>query len=156
MLYRRRRRECKAGHPEQSFSTEFEERKRRWTAVTAPELFRERFRRSSSAHSANLWEWDAARAIAAQFEETENWSGNPPEPPQAVPVDQTKKCAMITDACKLFLDELIEAAAFATHKKCHLLMAQLVKFPPKVQHQQLNERPTHIALWLCRQQVQAS
>jgi len=29
-LYRRHRRECKAGHPEQSFSSEFEERKKGW------------------------------------------------------------------------------------------------------------------------------
>jgi hypothetical protein len=69
-LYRRHRRECKAGHAEQSFSTEFEERKRGWKRCECPIVISGTLQKKFKRHSTNLWEWDAARAIAGQFEAT--------------------------------------------------------------------------------------
>jgi integrase len=128
-LYRRHRRECKAGHKEQSFSSEFEERKRGWTRCECPIVVSGTLQKKFKRHSTNLWEWDAARAIATQFETAGSWDGTRVvHMPQPERPDTSTGRATITDACKVFLDELAETAALATHKKYRLLMARFVKF----------------------------
>jgi integrase len=126
-LYRRHRRECKAGHPHNSFSTEFEERKRGWVRCECPVVCSGTLQKRFKRHSTNLWEWDAARAVAGQFEAAGSWSVQT-LPISAEPVKNSSKSVHIPEACKLFLGELAETAAFATHKKYRLLMARLVKF----------------------------
>lgn len=127
-LYRRHRRECKAGHPEQYLSTEFEERKRGWKRCECPIVvsgtLQNKFRRQSTGH----WEWHDARAIAARLERAGNWDGTIPEPLQAQVPSKSEQRSTIQSACKLFLDELAETAAFATHKKYRLLLKRLVAF----------------------------
>lgn len=129
-LYRRHRRDCKAGHPEDHLSTEFDERKRGWKRCECPIVLsgtlQKKFRRQSTGH----WEWDAARSVAAQFEKAGNWDGAAPEPLQPAPSTDTsgEKRVTIVFGTKAFLDELAETAAFATHKKYRLLMARLIRF----------------------------
>jgi integrase len=127
-LYRRHRRECKAGHPEQYLSTEFEERKRGWKRCECPIVvsgtLQKKFRRESTGH----WEWDDARHIARRLEEAGTWDGTIPQPPQRQVPSKAEQRTTIQTACKLFLDELAETAAFATHKKYRLLLKRLVAF----------------------------
>ncbi|MGA7342221.1 MAG: hypothetical protein WBX18_16555 [Terracidiphilus sp.] len=65
-LYSRHRKECEAGHPEDFKSGEFEEGRCGWKwggcQIRAPATIRGKFKRQSTGQ----WEWDAARAIAAQ------------------------------------------------------------------------------------------
>jgi len=127
-LYRRHRRGCKAGHAEQSYSTEFDERKRGWKRCECPIVVSGTLQKRFNRHSTGEWEWDAARAIASQFEARGTWNGAAPEPPPVIPPSENKKRMAIAPACKLFLVELSETAAFATHKKYRLLMARFEKF----------------------------
>jgi len=83
-LYRRHRRECEAGHPEDFKSGEFEEGRRGWKRCGCPIHASGTIRRKFERQSTGQWEWDAARAVAAQRESTETWYGLPrmeaPEP----------------------------------------------------------------------------
>jgi hypothetical protein len=58
-LYRRRRQECKAGHPEESRSGEFEERKKGWN-----DLRIRRHRRKLQRKYGNT-AWDDAKAVTS-------------------------------------------------------------------------------------------
>jgi hypothetical protein len=71
------------------------------------------FRRQSTG----FWEWDDARRIARRLEEAGAWDGTIPELPQPQVASKSERRTTIEAACKLFLDELAETAAFATHKK---------------------------------------
>jgi len=70
-LCRRHRKECEAGHPEDFKSGEFEEGRRGWKRCGCPihasGTIRGKFKRQSTGR----WEWDAARAVAALWENTE-------------------------------------------------------------------------------------
>ena len=72
-LYRRHRKGCEAGHPEDFKSGEFEEgrrgRKRCACPIHASGTIRGDFKRQSTGQ----WEWDASRVIVAQWESTETW-----------------------------------------------------------------------------------
>ena len=67
-LYRRHRRDCKAGQQEDSRSGEFEERRRGWKKCDCPIFaagsFEGRRQRKSTGH----WEWDDAKAAVAGWE----------------------------------------------------------------------------------------
>lgn len=85
-LYRRHRKECEAGHPEDFKSGEFEEGRRGWKRCRCPihasGTIRGKFKRQSTGQ----WEWDAARAVTAHWESAETWCELPlmeaPEPYQ--------------------------------------------------------------------------
>jgi integrase len=77
-LYRRHRRDCKAGHPEQLHSSEHDERKKGWKRcecpITASGTLAGRFRR----HSTGRWEWDAAKAVLDELEKAGSWANAAP------------------------------------------------------------------------------
>lgn len=128
-LYRRHRRECKAGHPEQSFSSEFEERKKGWKRCECPIVVSGTLQKKFKRQTTGQWEWEAARSIAAQYESIRTWNGKPePPPPLAHPQSKYGKTIAIPEACKIFLDELAESAAPATHKKYRLLLKRFEAF----------------------------
>jgi hypothetical protein len=72
-LYRRHRKECEAGHPEDFKRGEFEEGRRGWKRCGCPihasGTIRGKFKRQSTGQ----WEWEAARAVATQWESKEMW-----------------------------------------------------------------------------------
>jgi integrase len=72
-LYRRHRRQCTARHSHNSFSTEFEERKRGWKRCECPIVVAGTLQKKFKRHSTNLWEWDQVRPIAAAFEQAGSW-----------------------------------------------------------------------------------
>ena len=77
-LYRRHRKECEAGHPEDFKSGEFEEGRRGWKRCGCPihasGTIRGKFKRQSTGQ----WEWDAARAVATQWENRRRGASCPP------------------------------------------------------------------------------
>ena len=103
-LYRRHRRECKAGHPEQSFSTEFDERKRGWKRCECPIVVSGTLKKQFRRHSTALWEWEAARSIAREFEAAGSWDRTIPESPQPTIAELLPDLTKITDATEAFLD----------------------------------------------------
>jgi site-specific recombinase XerD len=79
-LYRRHRRDCTAGHPEDSLSSELEERRKGWRRcecpLTASGTLKKQYRRQSTG----AWEWDAAKAIVARWKEAGRWGDSAPVP----------------------------------------------------------------------------
>jgi len=126
-LYRRHRRDCKSGHPEESLSTDFDERKRGWRRCECPIVVSGTLNRKFRRQSTGKWEWVEAREIAAGLELAGSWDREIVPRPAPLP-EHTDHRYPIPQATKAFLDELRETAAFATHKKYRLLMARLNKF----------------------------
>ena len=126
-LYRRHRRECKAGHPHQFRSSEFEERKRGWKRCECPIVVSGTLNKNFRRESTGKWEWDDARAVAAGVEAAGSWGVDIIPRPEPLPEAGPHRCP-IAEATKSFLAELQETAAFATHKKYRLLMARFIKF----------------------------
>jgi hypothetical protein len=73
-LFRRHRKECEAGHPEDSRSGEFEEHRRGWKrcgcAIHVSGSLGGKFKRQST----DQWYWDAAKAVVAQWESAGAWT----------------------------------------------------------------------------------
>jgi hypothetical protein len=76
-LYRRHRKECEAGHPEDLRNGEFEEARRGWKRcaclIHASGTAAGKFKRQSTGQ----WEWKAAKSIAAQWEAGVGWTDPP-------------------------------------------------------------------------------
>jgi integrase len=126
-LYRRHRSECKAAHRHNSFSTEFEERKRGWKRCECPIFLSGTLQKKFRRHSTNLWEWDDARAISKAFEQAGNWDGAvAPRQPEAP--SHTAERIAVEHAVKVFLAELSETIAAGTHKKYRLLLTKFKEF----------------------------
>jgi hypothetical protein len=125
-LYRRHRRDCKAGHPEESRSGEFDERKKGWKRCSCPIFasgtLQGKFRRQTTGQ----WEWTPAKAVVAELDKLGSWNGEVIAPqalsettvPQRVTVERVVKT----------LAELQETIAAGTHKKYRLLLTKLKEF----------------------------
>jgi integrase len=104
-LYRRHRRECTAGHPEDSRSGEFEERKKTWRKCACPIFLSGtlagKFRRDNTGAT----EWSDARDVATQREAAGSWDGLAPIPDPATPPGDTGAagCITIVDATEAFI-----------------------------------------------------
>ena len=114
-VYRRHRRECKARHPEDSSSGEFEERKKGWKRCECP-IFASgtldrKFHRKSTGH----WEWEPAKTAAAEWEAAGSWTGTKPQPPAPEPQRQPK--TTIERAASVFIAERQEVSAPNTLRK---------------------------------------
>jgi integrase len=124
-LYRRHRRDCKGGHPEDSRSGEFEERKKNFKHCDCPIFLSgslaKKFRRQSTAQ----WEWPQAHTILRQYETVDSWTGQKPILPLPEP---ERRRTTIEHAVKTFLTELEEHAAFATQKKYRLVLKNFEQF----------------------------
>jgi integrase len=74
-LYRRHRRECKGGYPENHISSDLDERRKNWRRCECPIFasgtLQGKFRRKSTGQ----WEWADAKAIAGKWESAANWDG---------------------------------------------------------------------------------
>jgi len=127
-VYRRHKRNCKAGHPKDFRSNEFEERRKGFKKCSCPIFASGTLSGISRRETTGRWEWDDAKAIAAAWDAAGTWGKADPTPAVPPPPEAKANRTTIADACKLFLDELAETAAFATHKKYRLLMARFEKF----------------------------
>jgi integrase len=126
-LYRRHRKECEGGHPEDARTGQFEEGRRGWKRcaciIHVAGTLGKKFNRRQTGET----DWERARAVADACQKTGSWDGEITPPPQPLPQPSPHRVNVST-ATKTFLDELQETAAFATHKKYRLLMARLKKF----------------------------
>jgi site-specific recombinase XerD len=126
-IYRRHRRDCKAGHPEDSLSSELQERKKGWKRcdcpLTASGTLAGRYRRQSTRQ----WEWEAAKAVTARWEANRTWGDvTPPQPTQ---LPQTPPRVTIADATQAFLDKVLSRAlAQATNHKYETFVRQFHAF----------------------------
>jgi hypothetical protein len=96
-LYRRHRRDCKAGHPEDSRTGEFEERRKGFKRCDCPIFAAGTINGRRKRQSTAQWEWDAARTAIAQIEAT----GSIPAPPPPEPAQPQR--STIKDATAAFL-----------------------------------------------------
>jgi integrase len=127
-LYRRHRRDCKSGHPEELRTSEYDERKKGWKRCECPIFasgtLQGKFRRQTTGQ----WEWAPAITIAAQWEANKNWAGldaiSTPPPQESAPSERIT----VEHAVKVFLAELSETIAAGTHKKYRLLLSKLKEF----------------------------
>ena len=74
VLYRRRRRDCKSGHPEELRTSEYDERKKGWKrcecAIFVSGTLEAKFKRQNTGQ----WEWEDSKLIAAKWETCGSWS----------------------------------------------------------------------------------
>jgi hypothetical protein len=128
-LYRRHRRDCKAGDPEEFHSGEFDEKKKGWKRCACPIFASGTFPGRAGRRSTGRWEWDDAKAIAETWERAGAWDGTPP-PPAVVPDEPAKPARIsIADAVKVFLTSREGAKiAPATLRKYRTFAKQLTDF----------------------------
>src|SRR2546427_13093411 len=88
-LYRRHRKECEGGHPEDIRSGEFEEGRRGWKKcaclIHVSGTLGGKFNRKQTGKS----DWDEAKALVASWETADSWDGKAepvPPPPISTPV----------------------------------------------------------------------
>lgn len=126
-LYRRRRRDCKSGQPEDSLSSELDERKKGWKRcdcpLTASGTLASRYQRQSTKQ----WEWEPARAVVARWEANRSWAAAPAYlPAQTAPAAPR---VTIAEATKAFLDKVLSRGlAPATNRKYEAFLRQITAF----------------------------
>lgn len=125
-LYRRHRRDCKAGHSEESRSGEFEERKKGWNRCDYPIFASGSLNEIFKRQSTGKWEWDDAKIIASEWAKTGDWDG--PLPQVAGDAVECRQRVTIERAVKAFLNEFQEHASFATQKKYRPILKQFTAF----------------------------
>ncbi|HJY07699.1 MAG TPA: hypothetical protein VJ323_15385, partial [Bryobacteraceae bacterium] len=85
-LYRRHRKECEGGHPEDSRSGEFEEGRRGWKKCGCLIHTSGTLGGKCNRKHTGKADWDEAKAIAAVWEKADSWDGKAkPEPIPASP-----------------------------------------------------------------------
>ena len=67
-MYRRHRRDCKAGHKEELRTSEYDERKKGWERCECPIFVSGTLQGTFKRQTTGQWEWDAARPIVASYE----------------------------------------------------------------------------------------
>lgn len=127
-LYRRHRRDCKAGHPEELRTTEYDERKKGWKRCECPVFVSGSLAGTFRRQSSGRWEWDDARAIAGQFEAAGSWEARPPTPAPAPSEPSPPVRITIDQAVKAFTAEFEKHAAANTRKKYRILLKKLTRF----------------------------
>jgi site-specific recombinase XerD len=103
-LYRRHRRDCKSGHPEESRSSELEERHKSWRRCECPifatgTFVKGRRQRKSTAE----WQWEPAKAIAARWEAAGSWDQTTTPSAGIKPAQAAVPRMSITDATEAYL-----------------------------------------------------
>ena len=74
-LYRRHRRDCKAGHPEDSKSSDLDERRKGWKRCECPIFVTGSLQGKFRRQSTGKWEWSDAKAVAESLETAGTFSG---------------------------------------------------------------------------------
>ena len=102
-VYRRHRRDCEAGRPEDSASGEFAERARGWKRCACVIFVSGTLAGHFQRKRTGAITWDDARAYADAIEDLGSWSGEPAPaaPAQDAPVAPAR--ITIADATSIFL-----------------------------------------------------
>ena len=118
-LYRRHRLKCEATHPEDSCSSEHDERRRGWKRCTCGIHVSGTLGGKFSRRATSTELWDDARAYVTALESAGSWDGQavaplrvdvpPPEPQAAPEIPPAKPRIAVAEACKLFRDHRASA-----------------------------------------------
>lgn len=130
-LYRRHRRDCKAGHSEERRSSEYDERKKGWKRCECPIFISGTLQGTFKRQSTSKWEWDQARSIALHLEHAGSWADKvtPPTPPSAPEAPRQQTRINIATAVKVFLSNRESAKiAPSTFRKYRTFTNQLAAF----------------------------
>jgi integrase len=128
-LYRRHRRDCKSGHPEEFHSGEFDERKKGWKRCACPIFASGTLAGRSRRQSTGKWEWDDAKVIAGVWEQAGTWNGAPPPATPAPDKPLTPQRITIAEAVKVFLSNREGARiASSTLRKYRTFTKQVTTF----------------------------
>lgn len=100
-LYRRHRRECKAGHPEELRSSEYDERRKGWKRCECPIIVSGTLARKFRRQPTGEWEWEPARAVVDAFERAGSWTVA--IPPASQPEEPAAARVKVEDATEAFL-----------------------------------------------------
>lgn len=130
-LYRRHRKECEAGHPEDFRTSEFDEGRRAWKrcgcVIHVCGTLAGKFSRRQTGKAT----WAEAKAVAAQFEAAGNWSGEViaavVEPAPVVPTPPSTGVT-VDRAVDLFLSDHAAALSANTQKKYNQVIGKLRQF----------------------------
>lgn len=130
-LYRRHRLDCEAKRPEDSRSSEREERRKGWgRKCYCPIHLSGTLDGTFSRKSTGSTDWTEARRIAEKYEQAGSWTGQRIEAPVAVPAPSLEKPrTTIVHACDAFVRSR-EAAGLtpATLRKYRTFTKQLTAF----------------------------
>jgi integrase len=132
-LYRRHRRDCKGGHPQNSRTSEYDERKRGWARCECPIFVSGTLQEVFKRQNTGRWQWEDARPLAISYEQAGDWER---QVSPALPAPQNERSQRselttrktIDSAVKTYLAEFGEHAAFATQKKYRLMLNKLKSF----------------------------
>jgi integrase len=128
-LYRRHRRGCKGGHPEELRTSEYDERKKSWNRCDCPIFVSGSLAKSFRRRSTGRWQWDEAKSIVLKLEKAGTWAETLADPPAAPPTEPALPSRVtIERAIKAFTAEFEEHAAPNTLKKYGILLAKLKAF----------------------------
>ncbi|SPF51041.1 hypothetical protein SBA4_4590004 [Candidatus Sulfopaludibacter sp. SbA4] len=127
-LYRRHRRDCKAGHLEESRTSEYDERKKGWRRCECPIFVSGTLQGTFKRQNTGQWEWDGAKPIAVNYEDIGTWNAAAPSPiqPSIDPIPPPR--TTIERAMSAFTAEFATHAAPNTQKKYKLLLGKLKSF----------------------------
>ena len=129
VLYRRHRRDCKAAHPEESRTSEYDERKKGWRRCECPIFVSGTLLGKFKRQNTGQWEWDSARPICSDWESAGNWAGPQPKSPEPLlVVAQLSGRITVVEAIQTFMAEIENHAAPNTVKKYRLLLSKLKAF----------------------------
>jgi integrase len=132
-LYRRHRLECESGKPEDSRSTEHEERRKGWGRKCLCQIHLSgtldgKFSRKATGTS----DWIEAQRIADAFENAESWTGTPKPPPVAPDPAPSKVRSTVTEACKMFVSSReVAGLAEASLRKYRTFEKQITAYADK-------------------------
>ena len=125
-LYRRHRKECEGGHPEDSRSGEYEESRRGWKRcaclIHASGTINGKFNRKQTGKKS----WEEAKAVAALWERT-NWDGEISVSEPATPREPPAKTS-IEKAVAAYLAECAEILAPNTQRQNKAILTRLNAF----------------------------
>jgi integrase/recombinase XerD len=127
-LYRRHRRDCKAGHLEESRSGEFEERKKNWKRCDCPIFASGTLSRKFRRQTTGRWEWDDAKAIGQAWEATGSWYGASLQPHTSPTAANGRERTTVEYAIKAFLAEREEVFAANTYRKNKFVLNTITAF----------------------------
>ena len=100
-LYRRHRRECKAGHQEELRTSEYDERRKGWKRCDCPIVVSGTLARKFRRQPTGQWEWEPARGVADALERQGSWKARVPAAPH--PVESASARIKVEDATEAFL-----------------------------------------------------
>src|SRR3984885_1976540 len=84
-LYRRHRRDCKAEHPEEFRTSEYDERKKGFKRCECHIFVSGTLSGRAGRKSTGRWEWEEAKSVSEAWEQAGAWDGAPVSAPLPAP-----------------------------------------------------------------------